>query len=137
MQDNGARPRIPFILVTVLLDMMGVGLILPVLPSLVGEFTRSVEAQAYGYGALTFTFGLTQFLCAPLLGALSDRYGRRVVLLLPIGGLGTMFLISGLVRSLPMLLASRILGGALASNVSVANAYATSRRPRTAPRASG
>jgi DHA1 family tetracycline resistance protein-like MFS transporter len=123
MREKAPRPSIPFILVTVLIDMIGVGLILPVLPSLVGEFTSSVEAQAYWYGALTFTFGLTQFLCAPLLGALSDRYGRRVVLLLSIGGLGTMFLLSGLVRSLPALLASRIVGGALASNISVANAY--------------
>lgn len=106
-----------------MIDMIGVGLILPVLPSLVGEFTASVEKQAYWYGALTFTFGVTQFLCAPLLGALSDRYGRRVVLLLSIGGLGTMFFLSGVVRSLPALLATRVVGGALASNVSVANAY--------------
>lgn len=117
------RPSIPFIFITVVIDMMGIGLILPVLPSLVGQFTTSVEMQAYWYGALTVTFGFTQFLCAPLLGALSDRYGRRVVLLLSIGGLGTMFLLSGLVRSLPMLLATRLLGGALASNISVANAY--------------
>lgn len=121
--DAPTRARISFILVTVLIDMMGVGLILPVLPSLVGEFTHTVESQAYWYGALTFTFGMTQFLCAPMLGALSDRYGRRLVLLLSIGGLGTMFLVSGLVRSLPMLVAARVVGGALASNVSVANAY--------------
>jgi MFS transporter, DHA1 family, tetracycline resistance protein len=124
---EGSSPKpqasIPFILITVLLDMMGIGLILPVLPSLVGEFTTNLEAQAYWYGALTFTFGFTQFLCAPFLGALSDRYGRRVVLLLSIGGLGTMFLLSGLVQSLPALLATRIVGGALASNVAVANAY--------------
>jgi len=117
------RASIPFILVTVLIDMMGIGLILPVIPSLVGEFTTSVEAQAYWYGALSFTFGFTQFICAPLLGALSDRFGRRLVLLLSIGGLGTMFLLSGLVGSLGALLATRILGGALASNISVANAY--------------
>jgi len=117
------QPSIPFILVTVLIDMMGVGLVIPVLPSLVGEFTKSTESQAYWYGALVFTFGFTQFLCAPLLGALSDRFGRRPAMLLSVAGLGTMFLLSGLVHSLPALLASRILGGALASNVSVANAY--------------
>jgi MFS transporter, DHA1 family, tetracycline resistance protein len=113
----------PFILITVLIDMIGIGLILPVLPSLVGEFTHSTEAQAYWYGAITFTFGVTQFLCAPLLGAISDRYGRRVVLLLSVGGLGTMFLLAGLVHSLPALVATRVLGGALASNIAVANAY--------------
>lgn len=123
LRTEKPRATIPFILITVLIDMMGIGLILPVIPSLVGEFTTSIESQAYWYGALSFTFGFTQFVCAPLLGAMSDRYGRRVVLLLSIGGLGTMFLISGLVHSLPALLASRILGGALASNISVANAY--------------
>lgn len=117
------EPSLPFILVTVLIDMMGVGLILPVLPTLVGEFTKDVESQAYWYGALTFTFGFTQFFCAPMLGALSDRFGRRTVLLLSIGGLGTMFLLTGLVHSLPALVAVRVIGGALASNVSVANAY--------------
>lgn len=118
-----SRAHIGFILVTMLIDMMGVGLILPVLPSLVGEFTHDIESQSYWYGAMTFTFGFTQFLCAPLLGALSDRYGRRTVLLLSVGGLGTMFLLSGLVRSLPLLVAARVIGGMFASNVSVANAY--------------
>lgn len=56
------RASIPFILITVLIDMMGIGLILPVIPSLVGEFTTSVESQAYWYGALSFTFGFRQFL---------------------------------------------------------------------------
>ncbi len=117
------RPSITFIFITVLIDMMGIGLILPILPALVGALTANAEDQAYWYGALTFTFGFTQFLFAPMLGALSDRFGRRVVLLLSIAGLGTMFLLSGLVHSLPALLATRILGGALASNISVANAY--------------
>ena len=127
-----------FILITVLIDMMGIGLVLPVLPSLVGEFTQDVATQAYWYGALTFTFGVTQFLCAPLLGALSDRFGRRVVLLMSIGGLGTMFLLSALVRSLPALVATRVVGGAFASNISVANAYvADITRPENRARSFG
>jgi DHA1 family tetracycline resistance protein-like MFS transporter len=117
-------PALKFVLVTVLIDVMGIGLILPVVPALVGEFAGNRESQAYWYGALTIAFGLTQFLCAPLLGALSDRYGRRPVLLLSIAGLGLMFLASALVTSLGALLATRIIGGALAANFSVANAYA-------------
>lgn len=117
------QPAIVFILVTVLIDVMGIGLLLPVLPSLVGEFTTGRDAQTYWYGALMVTFGLAQFLCAPLLGALSDRYGRRPVLLVSIAGLGTMFFLSAIVTSLTALLATRVLGGALAANFSVANAY--------------
>ncbi len=117
------QPALPFILITVLLDVMGFGLLLPVLPALVGEFTGSRDAQTYWYGTMIVAFGLTQFVCAPTLGALSDRYGRRPVLLLSIFGLGSMFLLSALVRSIEALVALRILGGMLAANFAVANAY--------------
>ena len=117
------RPAIPFILVTLLIDVMGIGLLLPVLPALVGEFTASRDAQTYWYGAMIVTFGLTQFVCSPLLGAISDRFGRRPVLLGSIAGLGTMFLLSALATSLTGLLLARVLGGALAANFAVANAY--------------
>jgi DHA1 family tetracycline resistance protein-like MFS transporter len=117
------KPALPFILITVVIDVMGFGLLLPVLPALVGEFTGSRDAQTYWYGAMIIAFGLTQFVCAPILGALSDRYGRRPVLLLSIAGLGTMFLLSALVNSVQALVALRIFGGALAANFAVANAY--------------
>jgi MFS transporter, DHA1 family, tetracycline resistance protein len=117
------RPAIVFILITLLLDVMGFGLLLPVLPALVGEFTTSRDAQTYWYGAMIVTFGLTQFFCSPFLGALSDRFGRRPVLLGSIAGLGTMFLLSALATSLTGLLLARVLGGVLAANFAVANAY--------------
>jgi MFS transporter, DHA1 family, tetracycline resistance protein len=123
LTDVPRQPAIAFILVTVFIDVMGIGLLLPVIPVLVGEFTTSRDAQTYWFGALMVTFGLAQFLCAPLLGALSDRFGRRPVLLISITGLGTMFYLSAIVTSLPALLATRVLGGALAANFSVANAY--------------
>jgi DHA1 family tetracycline resistance protein-like MFS transporter len=116
-------PAINFIFVTVLLDVMGIGLLIPVLPSIVGQFTASRDAQTYWYGALMLTFGVAQFVCAPLLGALSDHFGRRPVLLTAIAGLGVMFFLTPLVNSLAQLLAIRIFGGALAANFSVANAY--------------
>jgi DHA1 family tetracycline resistance protein-like MFS transporter len=116
-------PAITFIVVTVLLDVMGIGLLIPVLPSIVGQFTESRDAQTYWYGALIATFGVAQFICAPLLGALSDHYGRRPVLLTAISGLGLMFFLTPLVGSLTQLLATRVFGGALAANFSVANAY--------------
>ncbi len=116
-------PAIPFILIAVLIDVMSFGLLLPVLPALVGEFTTDRDAQAYWYAAMIVAFGLTQFVCAPLLGALSDRFGRRPVLLVSIFGLGTMFLCSALVDSVHALVALRIFGGMLAANYAVANAY--------------
>ena len=117
------RPAIVFILITLLIDVMGFGLLLPVLPALVGEFTTGRDAQTYWYGAMIVTFGLTQFFCSPFLGALSDRYGRRPVLLGSIAGLGMMFLLSALATSLTGLLLARVLGGVLAANFAVANAY--------------
>src|SRR5262245_9693521 len=57
-RENARRASIPFILVTVLIDMMGIGIVIPVLPTLVGHFTQDTETQAYWYGALTFTFGI-------------------------------------------------------------------------------
>jgi DHA1 family tetracycline resistance protein-like MFS transporter len=117
------KPAIPFILITLLIDVMGFGLLLPVLPALVGEFTTSRDAQTYWYGAMILTFGLTQFVCAPILGALSDRFGRRPVLLGSIFGLGSMFLLSALATSLAGLLLARVLGGVMAANFAVANAY--------------
>src|SRR5512146_761729 len=103
------KPAIPFILITLLIDVMGFGLLLPVLPALVGEFTTSRDAQTYWYGAMIVTFGLTQFFCAPVLGSLF--------------GLGVMFLLSALATSLTGLLLARIFGGVLAANFAVANAY--------------
>ena len=69
-----------FILLTVLIDMLAVGLIVPVLPGLVGKFTANPAEQAHWYGVVTFSFALASFIGAPVLGALSDRYGRRAVL---------------------------------------------------------
>lgn len=117
------KPAVRFILVCVLLDVLGLGLIIPVLPSLVGEFTGAKDAQAYWYGILMAVWGVMQFACAPLLGALSDRYGRRPVMLGAMAGLGLDFLLIALAPSLAWLLFARVIGGATAANVSVASAY--------------
>ena len=113
----------PFIMAVVLIDMLSIGIIVPVLPALVGSFTGSQAEQAYWYGVVTFTFGLASFLSSPLLGALSDRFGRRPVLLLGFCGLAFSFFATALSTSLWMLVAVRLVAGAMQANAAVANAY--------------
>lgn len=120
---SGRQASLAFVLVTVLLDVLGIGLIIPVLPSLVGEFTQRPDEQAYWFGLLTATYGVMQFLCMPFLGALSDHLGRRPVLLLSIFGLGCSLMVQALANSLWVLLLIRIVSGATAASFSVANAY--------------
>ena len=94
-----ARPgkqAIAFIAITLLLDTIGFGLIIPVLPALLLQVTgESVSRAAIHGGYLAFLYATMQFFCAPVLGNLSDRFGRRPVLLYAIGALGVDYLIMG------------------------------------------
>ncbi len=113
----------PFIMITVLIDMLAIGLIIPVLPALVGSFTTSQSEQAYWYGVVAFAFGIASFFASPVLGALSDRYGRRPVLLFGFFGLGLNFFLTAFATQIGTLIAARLMGGAMQANASVANAY--------------
>jgi len=113
----------PFIMITVLIDMLAIGLIIPVLPALVGSFSTSQADQAYWYGVVAFAFGIASFLASPVLGALSDRYGRRPVLLFGFFGLGVNFFLTAFATQIWMLVAARLMGGAMQANAAVANAY--------------
>ena len=119
----------PFIMAATLVDMVTIGLIIPVLPALVGEFTGAQAEQAFWYGAVTFSFGLANFFASPVLGALSDAHGRRPVLLLGFCGLALSFLATGLATALWMLMAVRVVSGALMANMSVSNAYVADITP--------
>jgi len=119
----------PFIMLTALIDMISIGLIIPVLPALVGSFTGSQADQAFWYGVVTFSFGIANFFGSPILGALSDRYGRRPVLLIGFCGFALNFFATALATSLWMLAAARLVGGALQANMSVANAYVADITP--------
>ena len=118
-----------FILVTVLIDMIAVGLIIPVLPALVGSFTQSQADTAFWFGAVSLAFGVANFFGAPILGALSDRYGRRPVLLIGFSGLALSFFVTALATALWMLILVRLFSGALMANAAVANAYVADITP--------
>jgi DHA1 family tetracycline resistance protein-like MFS transporter len=118
-----------FILVAVLIDMIAIGLIVPVLPLIVGTFTTSPTEQTFWFGAVTFAFGAANFFGAPILGALSDQHGRRPVLLLGFAGLALSFLVTGLATALWMLIAVRLVSGAMQANAAVANAYVADITP--------
>ena len=126
---NAAAPRaarkaaMPFIMATVLIDMTAIGLMIPVLPALVGLFAGSQADQALWYGVVTFAFSIANFFGSPALGALSDSHGRRPVLLLGFCGLALSFFATALATALWMLIAVRLVSGAMQSNQAVANAY--------------
>jgi DHA1 family tetracycline resistance protein-like MFS transporter len=113
----------PFIMITVLIDMMSIGLIVPVLPAVVGTFTSSPSEQAWWYGAVTFAFSVANFFASPLLGALSDRFGRRPVLLIGFCGLAISFFGTALATAIWVLIVVRVLSGAMQATALVANAY--------------
>jgi len=122
------KPRagnLNFVLICVFIDMLGIGLIVPVLPALVGEYVSGREQQALWYGVLGATFGLMQFLFMPMLGALSDRIGRRPVLLYSMAGMCINFLATAWAPNLACLFIGRVIGGASSASMSVASAYAS------------
>lgn len=125
-RGGASRGTIAFILVTVLLDFLAFGIIAPVLPDLIKQFEGGSIARAsdmVGYFGLIWN--LMQFLFLPVLGAWSDRFGRRPVILISCLGLGLDYIFMALAPSLRWLFVGRLISGITASNVSTAFAYIT------------
>src|SRR5882724_5281009 len=118
-----ARGSVWFVLIAVFIDMVGIGIAIPVLPVLVGAYTSSREMQAYWNMDLMAAYGLMQFLCAPMLGAISDRLGRRTVLIAAIIGLGIHYFLIAIAPSLIVMLIARLIGGITGASFTVADAY--------------
>ncbi len=116
-------PAASFVLTCIFLDALGIGLIIPVLPRLIGTLSASADEQTIWYGAIMASYGLMQFFSAPVIGAISDRKGRRPVLLGGIFGLSLMMFVPAVAQSPVWILLSRIAGGAMSSNIVVAQAY--------------
>jgi DHA1 family tetracycline resistance protein-like MFS transporter len=119
-----------FIFVTVLLDMLAFGLIAPPLPKLISDFTGGNTARASEYmGLFITTFALMQFFFSPIIGMLSDRFGRRPVILLSNFGLAMDYLIMALAPSLRWLFLGRVLSGLTSSSIPTATAYISDVTP--------
>jgi Arabinose efflux permease len=119
-----SRAGVAFIFVTLLLDSMGVGVIIPVLPKLITGFVGGDErATALYFGALASLYAAMQFLFAPIFGALSDRLGRRPVLLAALLGAGFDYVLLALAPTLPWLFVGRAVAGALGASATTASAY--------------
>jgi MFS transporter, DHA1 family, tetracycline resistance protein len=115
---------VAFIFVTILLDMFALGLILPILPKLVESFVNNDTAQAARiFGLFGTAWALMQFLFSPILGGLSDRFGRRPVVLLSNFGLGLDYVLMALAPSLSWLFVGRVISGITSASVSTAFAY--------------
>lgn len=128
MNDAAEKKRaigFRFVLAVVFLDMLGIGIAVPVLPLLVGEFVSGADEQAHWYGIMAATFGLMQFLCMPLLGALSDKIGRKPILIFSSAGMAVNFLITAWAPTLAILFIGRFVGGACSASMSTASAYAS------------
>ena len=118
------RSAVTFVFITVLLDMVGFGLIIPVLPTLIKSVGHMNLADAALIGGwMFFAFSAAQFLFGPVMGNLSDAYGRRPLLLLAVAGLMFDYLFSALAPSLLWLFVGRVIAGVCGSSYVIANAY--------------
>ncbi len=118
------RAAVAFIFVTVVLDILALGIIIPVLPVLVEDFLGGDTARAAAiFGVFGTAWALMQFLAAPVLGALSDRFGRRPVILISCAGLGADYFLMAMAPSLVWLFVGRLLSGVTSASFATAGAY--------------
>lgn len=118
------RYAMAFVLITVMINSIGFGIIIPVLPDLIRELTDIPDNKiALHLGGLTFVFAVMQFICMPIIGGLSDRFGRRPIMLLSLFGLGVDYLIMGFAPFIFVLYFGRVVAGALGATFTTANAY--------------
>ena len=121
---NKSNAALGFIFVTVLVDVIGLGIIIPIVPQLIENLTGLGinEASKYG-GFLVFAFALMQFIFSPILGALSDQFGRRPILLLSLFGLGLDYILHAFAPTIAWLFAGRIIAGIMGASFTTATAY--------------
>ncbi|WP_410478526.1 TCR/Tet family MFS transporter [Pedobacter gandavensis] len=124
MKNSTKKAAIGFIFVTLLIDITGWGIILPVVPKLIKELIRSdiTEAAKYG-GWLGFAYAITQFIFSPVVGNLSDKYGRRPIILISLFGFAIDYIFLAFAPSISWLFLGRVIAGVTGASISTASAY--------------
>lgn len=124
MIQKPKKAALTFIFITVLVDVIGLGIIIPVIPSLIVELTGEGLSEAAIYGGwLMFVYAFTQFVFAPVIGGLSDRFGRRPVLLFSLLGFGIDYLLIGFASNIFWLFVARLISGITGASHTTASAY--------------
>jgi DHA1 family tetracycline resistance protein-like MFS transporter len=118
------KPALGFIFITLVLLVLGFGIIIPILPRLIVQFQGgSFAAGSSSYGLLVSVFAVMQFIASPILGSLSDRFGRRKIILLALAGSAIDYVIMGLAPNMAWLFVARIISGMTAGALATCNAY--------------
>ena len=124
MAKDKKQAALGFIFVTLLIDIIGFGIIIPVLPKLIQNLIHGTLSEAAIYGGwLLFAYAVMQFLCSPILGNLSDKYGRRPILLFSLFGFGIDYLLLAFAPSIFWLFIGRIVAGITGASITTASAY--------------
>ncbi|WP_312923772.1 TCR/Tet family MFS transporter [Empedobacter brevis] len=124
MKKADKKAAVRFIFITLLLDIIGWGIILPVVPKLIGELIHSDISKAATYGGwLGFAYAFTQFVFSPIVGNLSDKYGRRPILLISLFGFSIDYILLALAPSIGWLFVGRVIAGLTGASISTASAY--------------
>lgn len=124
MKKSQKEAAIGFIFITMLIDITGWGIIIPVIPKLIAELIHGDISEAAKYGGwLTFAYAITQFLCAPLIGNLSDKYGRRPIILISLFAFALDYLLLAFSPTIAWLFLGRIIAGLTGASITTASAY--------------
>jgi len=124
MEKNKKQAAIGFIFITMLIDITGWGIIIPVIPKLIKELIHGDISEAAKYGGwLTFAYAITQFVFAPVIGSLSDKFGRRPVILFSLLGFSLDYLLLAFSPTITWLFVGRIIAGITGASITTASAY--------------
>ena len=124
MKQSNKQAAIGFIFITMLIDITGWGIIIPVIPKLIKELIHSDISEAAKYGGwLTFAYAITQFVCAPLIGNLSDKFGRRPIILISLFAFAMDYLLLAFSPTITWLFVGRIIAGITGASITTASAY--------------